>query len=459
MNKEIRVDFYRNLLKIGAPIMLQQLLIQGMRLLDSLMIGSLGEKAVIAVGNAAQISFLMFIFLFGVGSSASVFASQFWGKGDCAGIKKTLSLSVFLSLIIALPFFLCAQLIPEAVMALINPDAEIVRLGAAYLRIDSISYFFFSMTLVFTSALKGTRQTRLPLITSFIAVLVNAFLNWVFIFGNFGMPRLGVSGAAIGTTTALILEFFMIYALFNRKKNPVRMRFRDITVKDREFIRHFMKNSMPVIINEVLWAIGNFGYTLLFNRMSETAAAAMAIFVVLERMCYVVYIGLGHSACILVGNKVGAGDKAGAYEYGKRLLRAGVVCALVIGAAVFMLRGGIASIYNVADATKHALSMVLAMFSLISWTSIFNYVSIVGILRGGGDTRFAAVIDIVGMYALSLPAAYLLGLVAHLPVYIVYLGLVLAGEIFKLTLGLIRFRSRKWIRNLVDQNEIFEVQL
>ena len=409
MNKENQEDFIKNIVRIGAPIMLQQLLIQGMRLLDSLMIGSLGEKEVIAVGNAAQVSFLLFVFLFGVVSAASVFVSQFWGKGDGEGIKKTFSLSMALALLIVLPFFVFAQFFPETVMAMINPDKEIVRLGASFLRIDSISYFFFAMTQVFTSVLKGTRQTRLPLITSFAAVLVNAFLNWVFIFGNLGMPRLGVEGAALGTTTALILEFFLIYSLYKRKKNPVHMRLKEITLKDREFIRHFMKNSTPVIINEVLWAVGNFGYVLLFNKMNETAAAAMAIFVVIERMCYVVYIGLGHSACILVGNKVGERDEQNAYQYGKKFLRAGVVCALTLGLMVFLLKDAIASVYNVPAVTKDVLSLVLVAFSVVSWTSVFNYVNIVGVLRGGGDTRFAAVIDLAGMYFLSIPVAYILG--------------------------------------------------
>lgn len=459
MNKIKKEDFISNIFLVGAPIMLQQLLIQGMRLLDSLMIGSLGEKAVIAVGNAGQVSFLMFVFLFGIGSSASVFTSQFWGKGDHEGIKKTFSLSILISLIIALPFFIFSQFFSTMVMAMMNPDKEIIALGAAYLRIDSISYFFFSLTLVFTSVLKGTRQTRLPLITSFIAVGVNAFLNWVFIFGNLGMPKLGVSGAAIGTTTALILEFFMIYSLYKRKRNPVHMRLKEITFKDKEFVKHFMKNAAPVIINEVLWAVGNFGYVLLFNRMNDTAAAAMAIFVVIERMCYVVYIGIGHSACILVGNKIGERDEASAYIYGKKFLRLGVLCALILGVALFLLRDGISSIYNISEATRQSLSYVMIAFSLISWTSVFNYVNIVGVLRGGGDTRYAAFVDLGGMYALSLPVAYILGLVIQSPVWIVYFCMVLAGELFKFILGLRRFRSKKWIRNLVEQNERFEVQL
>jgi Na+-driven multidrug efflux pump len=193
--------------------------------------------------------------------------------------------------------------------------------------------------------------------------------------------------------------------------------------------------------------------------MGETAAAAMAIFVVIERMCYVVYIGLGHSACILVGNKVGECDEKSAYEYGKKFLWTGVVSALVIGSLIYLLRGHIVSAYHISSASQEALNWTLLSFALISWTSVFNYVNIVGVLRGGGDTRTAAIIDLVGMYLFTLPVAYILGLIVKLPVHIVYFCMIAAGDTVKMAAGIRRFRSKKWIRNLVDQNERFEVQL
>lgn len=459
MNTINKEKLLKNIFRIGFPIMLQQLLIQGMRLLDSLMIGSLGEKEVIAVGNAGQVSFLMFIFLFGVGSAVAIYTAQYWGNGDQRGIKNSLSLGIALSFVIVLPFFIAGQFFAGFVMSFINPDPEIIRLSAGYLRIDSISYFFFALTQIYTSVLKGTRQTKIPLFTCFIAIIINAFLNWVFIFGNLGMPRLGVEGAALGTTTAIIFEFFMIYIISNRKQNPVRMRLKEINFGQKEFIRPFLKNSIPVMLNEILWAIGNFGFVLLFNRMGKTTAAAMAIFVVIERMGYSIYTGLGHSACILVGNKIGAHDEKGAYEYGRKFLWSGVLCAVVIGGIIYLLRGSIASVYNVSVKTREALDLILLSYALISWVSVFNYVNIVGVLRGGGDTRMAAVIDLSGMYLFSLPVAYILGLVVKLPVHIVYFCMIGAGDLVRMAAGILRIRSKKWIRNLVDQSERFEVQL
>lgn len=451
--------FIKNTIKIGAPIMLQQFLVQGMRLLDSLMIGSLGQKEVLAVGNAGQVSFLMYVFLFGVASSAGVFTAQFWGKGDIPGIRRTLSLSAVIALIIALPFFMGGFFFPEAIMYFMNPDGEIVRLGASYLKIDSLSYFFFAATIIINSVLKGTRQTKLPLLTSFIAVSLNASLNWVFIFGNFGMPRLGVAGAALGTAVAFAAEFVLVYIFSQRKKNPVRMRVKEIELGNREFRSHFLKHSIPIMLNEILWSLGNFGLVLIFNRMGETAAAAMAIFVVLERMCFVVYNGLAHSAGIFVGNYIGAKNEQKAYDYAKRFLFAAIACSLALGALIVLIRGGVISLYNISGESAGLLSCIIIVYGATSWLSVFNFTSIIGVFRGGGDTKFAAFIDLAGMYFFSLPIAYVLGVVMRLPVFWVYLAMIVIGDGFKMVLGIARFKSRKWINNIVEASEIFEVQL
>jgi putative MATE family efflux protein len=451
--------FIKNALSIGTPIMLQQFLVQGMRLLDSLMIGSLGQKEVVAVGNAGQVSFLMYVFLFGAGSSAGVFTAQFWGKGDIGGIKRTLSFTLLIALVIALPFFAVGMFIPETIMSFMNGDPEIVKLGASYLRVDSLSYLFFAMSVTFSSVLKGTRQTRLPLYTNLVAVALNAFLNWVFIFGNLGMPRLGVAGAATGTTTAIIVEFTLIYILSQRKKNPVRMRFKEWNWGGREFRGLFLRKATPILLNEMLWSIGNFGLVLIFNRMGEAPAACMAIFVVLERMCYIVFNGLANTSSIFVGNYIGAKDEKKAYDYAKRFLLSGIVCAVVLGGLLIAVRGPVTSLYNIPPATADMLSGVLIAFGCVSWLSVFNFISIIGVLRGGGDTKFAAFIDLAGMYLFSLPLAYLLGVVLRLPIYWVYLCFIVAGDGFRAILGVRRIVSKKWINNITESNEIFEVQV
>jgi len=451
--------FIKNAVSIGTPIMLQQLLIQGMRLLDSLMIGTLGQKEVLAVGNAGQVSFLMYVFLFGAGSSAGVFTAQFWGKGDMSGIKKTLSFTLFIALLIALPFFTAGFFFPETIMSLMNSDPEIVSLGASYLKIDSLSYLFFAMAITFTSVLKGTRQTKLPLLTSFIAVALNAFLNWVFIFGNLGMPRLGVAGAATGTAAAIIVEFILVYVLSQRKKNPVRMRLKELHWGSREFRGHFMRKCTPILINEMLWSLGNFGLVLIFNRMGEASAATMAIFVVLERMCYIVFNGLANTSSIFVGNYIGAKNEKKAYDYAGKFLFSGVACAVVLGGLLIAIRGPVISLYNIPAATAEMLGAVIIVFGCVSWMSVFNFISIIGVLRGGGDTKFAAFIDLAAMYFFSLPIAYVLGVVLRLPIYWVYLCFIVAGDGFRAILGVRRILSKKWIHNIVEESEIFEVQL
>ncbi len=453
-------SFLKLLFKLSTPIVLQQLLQQGMYLLDSLMIGSLGQNEIIAVANAGQISFLFNVFIFGACSAATIFTAQFFGSKDSEGISKTAGITVMSSGIIMLPFFFVSMFVPEFALSIINPDPNIVSVGKDYLRILSVSFVFTAIYLSFINVLRGMRKVNISFYISIFTVVLNFFINYALIFGNFGMPRLGVQGAAIGTTIALGFEALCISLYFFSSKNPAKIKLHNLFHFNKRFVTGYYKTASPIILNEILWAIGNFSIIVLYNRLGLGMAGAMAVFVVIERMCYVFYQGVANSAAIMVGNKIGEGRPDLAYSYGGRCLTIGPLLAVVLGFTVIGLSSLIVSLYSLSAESVAMLQFMFYGLPATMAICVFNYINLVGVLRGGGDTKFCTFSDLGCMYLIGIPVAYMLGLVFHIYPPIVYFAYIFSQDLTKMIIGLIRYRTKRWINDLTKTvGDIIKTQI
>ena len=444
-------SFYRKFIAVSLPIAVQQLLKSLMYFIDNIMIGALGEDAIVGVGNANQIAFFIMVAMFGVGSAGWVFAARYNGAGDTNGVKRTLAVCLIGTLMIAGVFFMLALVIPQGMIAIFNTSPGVLKSGGDYIRIVGVSYIFLAVSQAYSNILKGCEKTRLPMITGAISVAVNAFLNYVLIFGRLGFLQLGVQGAAIGTVVGTSVDAALLIAISNRRGSPLRASmkalFRGIGETGR-FVRQFLKVGTPVIANEVLWALNAMAMVALYNRMGLEVAAAMIVFGALERMAFVVYVGIAHSSGVMVGNQLGRGDRDMAYCYGKRfLIMSPVAAALVSGLMLAVLPLFLAQ-YDISSATLGMTRSVAYASFGISLLIVTNFTNIVGVLRGGGDTRFAMTIDLLAAWLVTLPAAYICGLVLHLPIYVVYLCAYISGDMIKFILGIRRFRSKKWMHDI-----------
>jgi putative MATE family efflux protein len=447
-------DFYNDkvyfnlLLKIALPIAMQNAVSSSLNMIGSLMIGQKGEVAVAAVGLAGQVFFLLNLLLFGIGSGAAMFTAQLWGKRDIPDIRRVLGLALMLGLAVAGFFFLLSRFVPQIILGIYSNDPAVIQAGCEYLPIYAWSFFFFAVTFSFALILRSIGEVKAPVIVSISALTLNAFLTYGLVFGNFGLPELGVPGAAVALVIARAVECIAIVSYTYISKSPVAVTVRDFLRIDFTFIGKILIPVLPIIANEFLWSMGITAYFVIYAHMGTDSLAAMNIVSTIDQLALVVLFGLTSATSVIVGNRIGAGETTDAYLYGGRSLGLGAVIGVFIGILVILLSPFILSLYKVGPEVLTLAYKTLIVVGCFIWLRAMNAINIVGNLRAGGDTTYSLILDGVIIWVLGVPMAYFAAFNLNLPVYYVYL-FVMSEEIAKWAFGLPRYFSRKWIHNLV----------
>ena len=339
--------FLKTMLTLALPITFQNFITSSLNLVDNLMVGRLGEEAIAAVGLANQYFFIFMLCISGINAGASVFMSQYWGRKDIVSIKKVLGLDITIGFIASLIFGGAAFIIAEPIMKILSRDIQVIELGVQYLRIIAISFIFTNFTQGFSSALRSSEQPKAPMYASLIGVLSNAFLNWVFIFGNLGVKPMGVSGAALATTIARTIEMIYIIVIIYGKKNIISSKIKELFAFDINFVKIYFNTSTAVIANELLWSLGMTAYSIAYAQIGTSAVATMQIATTLNNMFMVLCIGLASAAAIMVGNKIGANEEDVAVDYSHKIGKVAPVLGLIIGVLVWVLAPQIVKPFNV----------------------------------------------------------------------------------------------------------------
>lgn len=439
--------FLTPIFAIALPLALQNLIGSSLNMIDTVLIGGLGQSSIAAVGLANQLFFLLNLFTFGINSGTAIFTAQFWGQKDIKNIRRVMGIGLFTGIAAGLLFSLIAWLLPEQVLHLFSNDAQVVRMGAGYLRIIAISYGVTTVSFCLAFVLRSTGEVMLPVKVSGIALALNTFLNYAMIYGKFGFPRLGMAGSAWATVMARFIELTVLLYVIYRGSLVPAARLSEILDFSFEFVKRFFKTTVPVILNESLWALGVMMFTVVYARMGTAVVAGVNIFSTIERISMVLFFGLAQACAVSVGNQIGAGDERMARGFAKRYSLVGPVLGLVIGGLLALGAGPLLSIFHVPSATLAISRRILYIFVLVLPFKIFNLINIVGILRSGGDTKFSLILDTAGLWIFAVPLAFLSGLVWKLPPPTVYL-LACSEEVFKFFLGIWRLRSGKWVNNL-----------
>ena len=333
-------------------------------------------------------------------------------------------------------------------MSLLSKDPRVIELGAEYLRIISISFLFTNFTQACSSALRSTEQPKVPMYASLIGVLCNAFLNWVFIFGNLGVKPMGVAGAALATTIARTLEMIYIIFMIYVKNNIISSKIKELFAFNMDFVKIYFNTSTAVIANELLWSLGMTAYSVAYAQIGTGAVATMQIATTLNNMFMVLCIGLASAAAIMVGNKIGANEEEVAVDYSHKIGKIAPLLGLLIGVIVWILAPQIVKPFNVEAETFKDTVTVLRIMALISPIRSYNVVMIVGIFRGGGDTLYSTLVQLGTIWFYAVPVAFLGASVLILPVTAVYF-LISTEEFIKIIFERKRLKSGKWIKNVV----------
>lgn len=440
--------FYRQAARLAVPITFQSLITIGVNLTDNLMLGKVSEQALSGATLANEFVNLFQILCMGMGMGASVMTARFYGAGEKAALKKSVTIMYRFCLAFILLFTLAVLLAPEGIMRIYTKEEPIIALGAEYFRWSIPRFLLVGLTLTTTQVMRSTERIRLPLMAAVAAFFLNVVLNYVLIFGKLGAPEMGVAGAALATVLARCVEFGVVVGYFVFKDKRAGYRLKDLWAPCGDLLGEYVRVSIPVLVSDSLLGLGNSVVTMEIGHLGQSFVAANAIANPIRQLSTVVSQGISYSAAILVGNTLGRGSREEASAQGEAFLGLGLILG-VLGAVCSVPVGFwlTSSFYELSPQTEAYTRQLLLAMALVIFFQSTNMILTKGVLRGGGDTRYLMVADILFLWVLSIPLGYAAGFWWQLSPFCVYLCMK-ADQIVKNIIAISRLKSQKWIQGI-----------
>lgn len=435
--------------RVALPIALQSLIGSSLSLIDNLMVGSLGELELNAVGVSVQIFFIHWMLLFGFCGGAATFISQFFGVKDFGNIRRTTGFAVTVAVGIGLVFFIAAEIFPRQIIGIFTRFPEVIDVGVSYIRVGAPTFFMLAITQPFTIALRATQQTRLPLYASAMALVTNTLLNYILIFGKFGAPAMGVQGAALATVIARFLEMCLILFIVFGRENVISGKIKEFFSYSKTLAFRIVKNALPTTANETLWGFGTALYIAAFARIGITEGAAIQACNTINNLFALAAFSIGDAVLILVGQKLGEGKIELAYNMSKKLLKIAFVIGVIFGAGIIILGKPVLMLFDFTAEGADFAHKILIVYGATLWINLYDAVQVTGTLRCGGDTKYAMFIETGTIWLIGVPLAFITSLYLHWPIYFAVMA-VKVEEVVKACLLTKRFLSKKWLKNVID---------
>lgn len=451
--------FYKRLWTLAAPMILQNIITTSLGFADTFMVGLLGNAEMAAVTAANVPVFIIQIVIFGFQSGMAVLVSQYWGRGDTDNINRCMGVALYavtgFSTLLALTTFF----FPAQVLRLITPNQDLVALGTRYIQLVGFSYIFNGISSIYAGLQRSTEYPKFGVILYGISMCVNTLLNYVLIFGKFGAPALGVTGAAIATLTSRVVEF-LIAAVFASRSRRISLRWSCILRPGRAILHSFIRYSAPVVGNEAMWSIGTSMLTVIMGHMdnSQDMLAAYALIGNIDRISTVVCFGIAAAAAVIVGKEIGQGhDRMQVYVVSRTLLLVSVLIGCGVMTLLLILlpsffRTVLFPLFKLTPGAVEAAACLSVIYAVSMPMRSFDVTNITGVLRAGGDARVASLIDVGPLWLAAIPLMALTGLVIHAPTWVVCIAMQ-AENLLKCPIGLTRFRSKKWINDVTRAAE------
>lgn len=443
-------QFYRTFFKLCVTLMLEQAVILSVNLADNLMLGNYSEAALSGVAAVNQIQFVFQQVVYAAGNAMIVLGSQYWGKKRVDEVRRLSAIGVRAGLLMALILFSLVSLFPRQTMGLFTRDEAIASQGQEFLAIMRFSYPFFAVSTVLLGTMRIAQSVKIALKVSLITLAINVGLNYLLIFGSFGLPELGVRGAAIGTVAARAVECLIIVRQLFRKEKSLGLRPRDYLTIDRALLRDYIRVGVPIFITATLWGVSNALQTVILGHMDDNAIAAQSISSTVFLLLKVTSVGACSAAAIIIGQAVGGGNMEKIKEYARTLqcLFAGI--GLALGLSMFVIRVPLLAAYQISDETRALANAYMIIQSVVLMTMSYQMPVNTGIIRGGGDTRFAMILDLVSIWGIVIPLSLLAAFVWRLSPIAVIIFLN-ADQCFKCVPAFIRVNRYRWVKRLTRQ--------
>lgn len=450
MKEKKNHDFTKKLLTLVFPIAFQQFMLALVSASDALMLGMLTQDSLSAVSLASQVTFVENLFLMAMTIGLSMFAAQYWGKGDKGAVERIFAYVMKVTAAVSFLFFLAGMCVPRSLMRIFTNELPLIEGGRVYLRTVSLAFLLTGISQVYLCILKNTGKAAKSSVISSVSVVVNIILNAILIFGWFGLPQMGIAGAALATVIARVIE--VAWCIFETvKKDSAKLRVCHMMHNDRLLRHDFWKYSSPVLGNEIVWGVGFTMYSVIMGHLGSDAVAANSIANIVKNLVACFCLGLGSGGGIMVGNELGAGRLDKAKEYGYKLCRLSVLCGAASGIVLLALSPLILAVTDLSATADAYLKWMLVMCSYYIVGKSVNGTTIAGIFCAGGDSKFGFLCDTVTMWCITVPLGLLTAFVLKLPVLAVYF-IVNLDEIVKLPAVYRHYKKYKWVKDLTVYN-------
>lgn len=447
--------FYKMVLMVVVPIIIQNGITNLVGMLDNIMVGRLGTEQMSGVAIVNQLMFVYNVCIFGAISGAGIFGAQFYGNGDHEGVRNTFRFKLivcaaFLAIgIVAFTFF------GEPLIQLyLNEEGNVenvqlaLEYGSKYLIWMIIGLVPFTINQSYTSTLRETGQTVLPMVSGVVAVLVNLALNYILIFGNFGAPKLGVEGAAIATVISRIVEcgITVVWTHANKVKNQFIVAAYKTLRVPAHIAKQILRKGTPLILNEALWATGQAAIMQCYSVRGLDAIAGLNISSTISNVFNIVFLAMGNAIAIIIGQLLGAGKMKEAKETDTKLIFAAVSSCLVVGVCMFVIAPLFPNLYNTSGEVRNLASNFIRISAICMPLHAFTNASYFT-LRSGGKTGITFLFDSGYVWCISLPLAFILSRYTGLPMVSLYLVCQLA-EVIKCVIGFVLVKKGLWLHRL-----------
>ena len=446
-----RREFRRKLTSLILPITFQQFMLAVVSASDALMVGAIGQDLLSAVSLASQITFVYNLFLMAMTIGTSMFAAQYWGKGDKDAVERILGIVLRSSMSVSFVFFFAATFFPGLLMRIFTTDPQLIHYGVQYLQIVGLTYLLCGISQVYLCIMKNSGLASMSMLISSAAALLNIILNAVLIYGLFGAPRMEAGGAAAATAIARGVELLWVLAELT-KKGRIKIRFAYIRRPDQGLRKDFWHYTLPVLGNELVWGGGFTMYSVIMGHLGTDAVAANSIANIAKNLIASLAGGIGNGGSIMVGNELGAGRLETAKAYGRKLCHIAVVSGILSGIFLLLLSPLVLEITDLSPQAEEYLRWMLAMCAVYMVGKYVNGTTIAGIFCAGGDSRFGFLCDAVTLWCFTVPVGLLAAFVFKWPVLAVYF-IVNSDEIVKLPAVYRHYRKYKWLKDLTVREE------
>ena len=450
--------FYKLVLTIALPVMIQNGITSFVNMLDNLMVGGIGTEQMSGVAICNQLIFVFNLCVFGGLSGAGIYGAQFSGKRDLEGVRNVFRFKLWLVTVLSLVGLTVLHVFDEPLLSLfLHQGSEqgdlalTLQCAKAYLAVALIGLPVSALSQAYASTLRETASTTLPMGAGIAAVLVNLVGNWILIYGHFGAPRLGVVGAAWATVLSRFVELAIILLLthLNTRAHPFAAGLYRTVWVPRALTGTIIKKGMPLLVNEALWSLGQTTLVQIYSTRGLAVVAGINISSTISMLFNIVFMSLGASIGIVVGNLLGAGEMEKAKDTNTKLTAFSILCCFAIGGLLAATAGVYPRLYNTTEEVRHIASRLILITSVImpvhAYTNACYFT-----LRSGGLTRLTMVYDCCFVWCVCIPLAFGLCRFTSLPIVPVYAA-VTATEGLKALFGYHFVHQEKWVRNIVNE--------